>query len=103
MQMLDHIHNNLQEKSIKHLLDEWARKLHNCIFSYTNAIKDRRTVIYGVFVRHTLKYAVEIKGNRIVQTLGVSNSGIGAEDREVIDRWFLDVYLRGWIEPFLLK
>ena len=80
-----------------YLLDEWARKLHNCMFSYSNAIKDRRTVIYGVFVQHTLKYAIEIKGDRIVQALGVSNSGIGAEDREVIDRWFRDVYLRGWI------
>ena len=81
-----------------YLLDEWARKLHNCMFSYSNAIKDRRTVIYGVFVQDTLKYAIEIKGDRIVQALGVSNSSIGAEDREVIGRWFRDVYLRGWIE-----
>ncbi|MDD3591866.1 MAG: PcfJ domain-containing protein [Sulfurovum sp.] len=76
-----------------HILSIWARKLHNCMLSYTYAIHKRQSIIYGVFVDHQLTYAIEIIGDKMVQASGVGNKSISKDDRKIIDRWFREVYL----------
>jgi len=77
---------------------EWSRILNNCMFGYAQGIHRHQSIIFGVLEDSRLLYAVEIKGDRIVQALGKNNRLISREDRGVIERWFRNVYLRGWIE-----
>jgi hypothetical protein len=79
-------------------LDAWARTLRNCMFSYTRAIHNGETVIYGVFEEETLRYAVELRDLGIVQALGKENRPLPGPHREAIERWVQEVYRRGWIE-----
>ena len=74
-------------------LFEWANKLNNCMYGYTNSIHQGWSIIYGVFIDHDLKYAVEIESGRIVQALGDSNKSISNNDMRIIERWFKQVYL----------
>jgi hypothetical protein len=80
------------------VLDRWSRILNNCMFGYAQGIHRHQSIIFGVLEDSRLLYAVEIKGDRIVQALGKNNRLISREDRGVIERWFRNVYLRGWIE-----
>jgi len=73
-------------------LHAWGRDLHNCMFSYADAIKDRRTVIYGIFKENKLTYAVEIRGRKIIQTKAVNNRSIVEDDREIIENWRKDKF-----------
>jgi len=81
-----------------HILGAWAKKLLNCMFSYTHAIHNRKSIIYGVFVDHELTYAVEIRGDKIVQASGVRNQTISRDDSKIIDMWFREVYLLNCFE-----
>ena len=74
-------------------LFEWAKKLNNCIYSYSNSIHQGRSIIYGVFIDNDLKYAVEIQSGKIVQALGDSNKPVSNNDMQIIERWFKKVYL----------
>lgn len=77
-----------------YMLDEWANKLHNCMFGYAKNIHLRKTIIYGVFAEDELKYAVEISDLRIVQALGKFNRSIGDEAMSEISEWFRQVYVK---------
>ncbi len=68
-------------------LHGWGKDLHNCMFSYANAIKDRRSVIYGIFKEKRLTYAVEMRGRNIIQAKAVNNSCIAEDDRTIIENW----------------
>lgn len=81
-----------------YILAAWAKKLHNCMFSYTYAIHNRESIIYGVFVDHELTYAVEISGEKIVQASGVGNQSISKDDLRLIDKWFRETYLISYFE-----
>ena len=85
------------------ILQNWSQQLHNCMYGYSRSIHEGRTIIYGVFKDDILKYAIEIRGNKIVQALGKHNSRIGVEDRVEIDLWFKEVYIATWMRSPLRK
>ena len=73
-------------KTVKEL-SFWSKMLHNCMFGYSRRIHEQRSVIYGVFRKEELLYAVELNGLKIVQARAVSNSSVPKEDMRIIDTW----------------
>jgi len=80
-----------------HILLRWSQQLHNCMHGYSKSIHQGKTVIYGVFKDDILTYAVEIRGNKIVQALGKYNQRLEEEDKAEIDAWFKKVYVATWM------
>ncbi len=82
-----------------HILQGWAAQLHNCMSGYSRSIHQGNTLIFGVFKGDDMAYAIEIRGNKIVQALGKYNKPIENEDRSKIDEWFNEVYIQAWMCP----
>jgi hypothetical protein len=75
-------------------LYEWGRLLHNCLFSYRHHIVNNASIIFGLFVDGKLTYALEIRRNVIVQVSSAYNKSITNLEREKIDRWHKNIYLK---------
>jgi hypothetical protein len=106
--IFDYHENDLKAETMKdefeyrlpattHILQQWSYDLHNCMYGYSAAIHQSRSVIYGVFKEEKLLYAVEIRNNRIVQALGKYNKHIERKDKALIDAWFREVYILSWM------
>jgi hypothetical protein len=67
---------------------EWARELHNCMSVYVDRIKAQKMVIYGVFEKKKLLYAVEINNGNITQASGKYNKKIDMAHKQVIGNWY---------------
>jgi len=80
-----------------YVLREWSKQLHNCMYGYSKAIHEKRSIIYGVFKEDVLLYAVELRGKRIVQALGKYNVHIEKDERVKIDEWHKEVYVDSWM------
>jgi hypothetical protein len=81
-------------------LYEWGMKLHNCLFSYHYNIVIGKSVVFGIFIDKKLHYAMEIRGERMVQLSGVCNSGVDSDYKQKISLWFNDVYIKNYIKIF---
>ncbi len=81
-----------------HILQWWSQQLHNCMYGYSRSIHQGKTIIYGVFKDDILTYAIEIRGNKIVQALGKHNRRIEEEERAKINAWFKEIYIATWIK-----
>jgi hypothetical protein len=57
------------------------------MFSYSQKIHQQSSVIYGVFNKEELFYAVELKGFEILQAKGISNTDVPEEDMAIIRGW----------------
>ena len=79
------------------VLQCWSQQLHNCMYGYSRSIHQGHSIIYGVFKDDVLTYAVEIRGNKIVQALGKHNRRMEEDERVQIDMWFKEVYIDTWI------
>ena len=66
----------------------WGEHLHNCLFSYTSAVKEKRSTIYGFFSEEQLDFAVEIKNDHIIQASGKYNAGLDEEEKFILYEWF---------------
>jgi hypothetical protein len=69
-------------------LAEWGAKLGNCLAGYTERVRRRGCVVYGVYRKGALRYALEIRDGRIVQISGRFNRPAPEEDRKKIENWF---------------
>ena len=74
-------------KSNIELLD-WGESLHNCLLTYTSAVKNKLSVIYGFYSKGKLIFAAEVKNNRIVQASCKYNAELDAEEKFILDEWF---------------
>jgi hypothetical protein len=81
-------------------LYEWGGVLHNCISSYMYKISKGESTIFGLFVEKKLTYAIELRVNKIVQASGVYNGRLSTEEREKIERWHKEVYLKNLMNSF---
>ncbi|WP_434581553.1 PcfJ domain-containing protein [Sulfurimonas sp. NW15] len=70
-----------------HELSLWGEYLHNCIAGYSSIIKNKTSIIYGVFISSKLAYAIEIKNNKIVQAKAKYNGNINNQDMLLISAW----------------
>jgi len=73
-------------KTVKEL-SFWSKILHNCMFGYSRKIHEKKSIIYGVFRKEELLYAVEVNDFKIVQAKAVSNNSIPIEDMKIINSW----------------
>lgn len=73
-------------------LYNWSNQLQNCLSGYWNLIKDKRTIVFGFFNNDELKFAVEIKDNKIVQSKYKYNSNLQNRDMNLVLGWFKEYF-----------
>jgi len=69
-----------------HELCLWAQILQNCLLTYMEKIP-QYSIVYGVFKKGHLLYAVEIYKNRMIQMSGIQNMEIPPMDAKSIYQW----------------
>lgn len=74
-----------------HELYQWAQILQNCLLSYMDRIP-HHAVVYGVFKKGHLSYAVELYKNRVIQMSGIQNMEIPPMDTRSIYQWIDQAY-----------
>ena len=72
-------------------LSIWAKTLHNCMFGYSKRIHQQKSIIYGIFKKDELMYAIELNGFKIVQAKGIFNFAIPDKVMNVIDSWISNI------------
>ena len=70
-------------------LYEWSKDLSDCMFTYASEIKQRETTIYGFLLNDKIKFAVEIKNNKIVQLSKRFNDPLEEKDKTFVKEWFV--------------
>lgn len=74
-------------------LYNWSNALDNCLAGYGNVIKRRQTTVYGFFIDDKIKFAVEIKNNKLIQAKSKHNQNLDPKDMSLVKSWF-DLYIR---------
>ena len=69
-------------------LNEWGELLHNCLSGYCNRVMDGESSIYGFFQETHLRFAVEIRNDKIIQSSTKYNSPLSNEQKSVLDAWY---------------
>ena len=72
-------------------LSTWGYLLKNCMASYSFDIEENKTRIYGIFRNDEILYALEKRGNLIVQFLGKFNKQVPYEDRIAVLEEFKNI------------
>ena len=83
-------------------LFQWSETLHNCLFSYEKAIVESRSIIYGVFIKKKLKYALEVVRHTLLQASGYNNAQIQKHHMQTIDLWLEKNHIEKMPEDFYL-
>ena len=73
-------------------LYEWSKELSNCMFTYGTRIEERETTIFGFLIDDKIKFAVEIKDNRIVQLSKRFNEKLEEKDMDLVKEWFASYF-----------
>lgn len=68
-------------------LYEWANELNNCLASYIDSVMRQKTTIYGFFEGDKLKFAVEIREQKLIQAKAKNNRDIDDGQKRVVDIW----------------
>ena len=80
---------------------KYAQMLSNCAYSYADKIQRGYSVIYFVLKeKKYLYYAIEIKGQSIIQAKAKYNQEIKKEDRSIVNQWFSNIYLNNLLKEF---
>jgi len=69
-------------------LYQWSNELRNCLSSYYKSIEKRETTIYGFFLENEIKFAVEIRENKIVQAKAKYNNDLNSSEKDFVFSWF---------------
>lgn len=88
---------NIEDYQIKLPLDgielfNWSNKLQNCLSGYWKLIKEKRTVVYGFYLDNEIKFAVEIKNNKIVQSKSKYNKDLQNKEMNLVKGWFIEFF-----------
>ena len=86
---------NIEDYQIKLPLDgvelyTWSNKLQNCLSGYWKLIKSKKTIVYGFLIDNEIKFAVEIKNNKIVQSKSKYNKDLQNREMSLVKAWFLE-------------
>lgn len=73
-------------------LYEWSSKLQNCLSGYWKTILEKRTIVYGFFINDEIKFAVEIKNNKIIQSKLKYNQDLQNRDMNLVMGWFKEYF-----------
>ena len=69
-------------------LYKWGNTLHNCLRSYGEMVANRETTIYGFFENGSLKIAIEIWHDVIVQASAKYNQKLSQRNEDKVKGWF---------------
>ncbi len=75
-------------------LYSWSNTLSNCLAGYSHMISEYKTTVYGFYQDERIKFAVEIKNNKIIQAKLKFNQELSKEDMALV---------LGWYEEYILK
>ena len=81
-------------------LYEWGEILGNCLFSYNHAIFAGETVVYAIFIDKRLRYALEIRNDKVMQLSATYNRPIESFHKVKVEKWFREIYLKNRIKVF---
>ena len=70
----------------------WSNKLQNCLSGYWKLILEKRTIVYGFFIDNEIKFAVEIKNNKIVQSKSKYNQDLQIRETSLVMGWFTEYF-----------
>jgi hypothetical protein len=70
----------------------WSNKLQNCLSGYWKPILEKRTIVYGFFIDNEIKFAVEIKNNKIVQSKSKYNQDLQIRETSLVMGWFTEYF-----------
>lgn len=73
-------------------LYDWSNKLQNCLSGYWKTILEKRTIVYGFFINNEIKFAVEIKNNKIVQSKSKYNKDLQNKEVSLVNGWFIEFF-----------
>jgi len=73
-------------------LYNWSTALNNCLAGYNELIKSNYTTVYGFFENDTIKFAVEIKNNKITQAKSKYNANLPKKDISLVYGWFKEYF-----------
>ena len=73
-------------------LYDWSNKLQNCLSGYWQLIKGKKTTIYGFLIDNEIKFAVEIKNNKIVQSKSKYNANLQNKEMSLVVGWFKEYF-----------
>ena len=68
-------------------LHTWASSLNNCLMSYFDRINNNETIIYGFFKNGNIKFSVEIRDGKIIQSSGNYNRDLHTFEKNVLNVW----------------
>ena len=88
---------NIEDYQIKLPFDgmelyTWSNKLQNCLSGYWKPILEKRTIVYGFFIDNEIKFAVEIKNNKIVQSKSKYNQDLQIRETSLVMGWFTEYF-----------
>lgn len=88
---------NIENYQIKLPLDGmelygWSNKLQNCLSGYWKPILEKRTIVYGFLIDNEIKFAVEIKNNKIVQSKSKYNKDLQNKEMSLVNGWFMEYF-----------
>lgn len=66
----------------------WGEQLHNCLASYADRVQLRKTTIYGFFKEDSLKIAIEVCDDAIIQASKKYNEKLNDRDMHRVKGWF---------------
>lgn len=69
-------------------LYQWSKLLENCLSGYGRLIRSGKTTVYGFFKNEELKFAVEIRDNKIVQSKSKYNQNLKDKEVSLVSGWF---------------
>ena len=75
-------------------LYNWSNKLQNCLSGYWKPILEKKTIVYGFFIDNEIKFAVEIKNNKIVQSKSKYNKDLQNKEMSLVLSWFNEYFLK---------
>ena len=55
-------------------------------------ILEKRTIVYGFFIDNEIKFAVEIKNNKIVQSKSKYNQDLQIRETSLVMGWFTEYF-----------
>lgn len=73
-------------------LYDWSNSLQNCLSGYWKLIKDKQTTVYGFMINNEIRFAVEIRNNKIIQSKSKYNRDIQNKEVSLVHGWFKEYF-----------
>lgn len=73
-------------------LYNWSYALENCLSGYWKLIKEKKTIVYGFTINDEVKFAVEIRNNKIIQSKSKYNKDLQNKEMSLVHGWYKEYF-----------